>query len=108
MNYIKFKDKQLPIVVNFSALKKFQKQTKTPYNDIETIINDLDLITEMFWFALESGCYIDKITTPISKDEIDDVLNDSFGEFIKIYMEDVVKIFAPANKDEETTEVKKN
>ncbi len=100
MNYIKYnknnKEVLLPIVVNFAALRKFQTQTKVQYNDIEAIIADLDLLENMFWYSLESGAKASGEQLKINREECEDVLNECFGDFIKIFMEDVVKIFTPA------------
>ena len=92
------------------ALKKFQKQTGVAYNDIEKIINDLELLEKMFWFSLESGSAIDGIAVPLKREEAELVLNQSLGDFMKIYMTDVVKIFTPVMEEPqaEAQEVKKN
>ena len=111
MNYIKYNknDKEilLPIVVNFSALRKFQTQTKVAYNDIEAIIADLELLEQMFWYSLESGAKASGEELKISREESEDVLNNGFGDYIKIFMEDVVKIFTPSSTSTTPEETKK-
>lgn len=101
---IQEKELELPVVVNFSALKKFTNKTNVQYMNFEKIIDDLELLEHMFWYSLESGCKEELISNPLERKEAEDVLDKHFADFINIYMLDVVKLLPKASEAGETTE----
>lgn len=96
---IQEKEIELPVIVNFSALKKFTNKTNVPYVEFERIINDLNLIEHLFWYSLEAGCKEEFISNPLKRDEAEDILNKHYSEFLKIYMENVVNLLTPTTED---------
>jgi hypothetical protein len=54
MNYISYKDAELPVIVNYSALKQFQNKTKKSLSEVEEVINDLELFEQLFLLRFAS------------------------------------------------------
>lgn len=112
MNYITYKDQELPVIVNYSALKQFQNKTKKSLDDIEDVINDLELFEQLFYYSLLAGSKLEGEICKITKDMCEDVLSfdDNYSEFIRIFSNDVLKLFKPKQTPDkqEVEEVKKN
>jgi hypothetical protein len=112
MNYISYKDAELPVIVNYSALKQFQNKTKKSLSEVEEVINDLELFEQLFYYALQAGHKMEGRICNITKDMCEDILSfdDNYSQFITIFSNDVLKLFKPkqTTSNEVVEEVKKN
>lgn len=85
----------IPISCNFLALHKFRKATGVEYTEVNKVMDDIDLIKKLFWFAAETGAKILHEDLQIVEDDVDYILDASYSEFIEMYVNSVMKTVTP-------------
>lgn len=83
VNYIEYGGEKLPIRITFTVLKKYQGETKKSIEDLDALSTDLTLIEPLFYYALEAGHKADKKVFEIKREEIDDILDECWQEFLE-------------------------
>lgn len=99
MYYIEHKGKDLPLVIDFYVLKTICSKLKITLKDIESIILDLEAAEQLFHEALKRGFKIEGKVFDLSDSDLEEIVNESFPDFVKIFGECITNVFVPKKKD---------
>jgi len=81
VGYIIYKNNQFPVRISYYALKMFQA---THSKNIEDIGNDMKLYEDLLFFALESGARYTDTNMELTREDMEDVLDHCFFDFMQI------------------------
>jgi hypothetical protein len=90
--YIEYDNKEIPVIIDFAVIKQFQMKHKIKLSNFEEVVNDLQLTEELVKLAIRRGCKLESIEDEYSKNA-EDILSDSYAEFLEIFNESVTKMF---------------
>lgn len=94
VEHITYKKKRLPVKLGYYALKMLQKENGA---SMESIQEDFSLYEPLLYYSLEKGHKIAKKEFTLTKDDMEDVLEECFFEFIGLipnFFPDVEKLMA--------------
>lgn len=107
VKYLEVNKEKLPIRISYSALKKFQEETGKSLMGGEGL---KDIFTGelevLLFYGLQSGFKIEQKVFPFKKDQMEDILDVTLFEFIKLIPEFFPKDDAP-KKPETVSSLKK-
>jgi len=99
MYYISFNEQQLPIQIDFACIKNVCNKLNLKISEIELIVNS-PANTEVLCFeALKRGHKLDSKELLIKESECEDVLSESYADFLKIFNDSVLKMFTGTKKN---------
>lgn len=87
IEYITYDKKKYPVRVSYRALTMFKKETGVSLENLDNPdAGEIDLTAyeTLIYYALESGHRAEKKEFTFKKDEMADVLDDCFFEFVKL------------------------
>lgn len=79
VQYITYKEKQYPIRVSYRALKTLSGQ------GVEKLMSgdfDMGAFEPLLWAALESGHTAEKKTLELKREDVEDILEECFTDFV--------------------------
>lgn len=82
VKYLDYKGDKLPYRVSYKSISKWQEETGKSLSDLEEIDSQLSLIEPLFYWAVVVGCKYDGIELKYKRDELEDVLDDNWMEFM--------------------------
>ncbi|HYG03017.1 MAG TPA: hypothetical protein VD927_11275 [Chryseosolibacter sp.] len=106
MNYIKYKEQELPCTIDFAVIKNVCAKGKLKLSDFESVLNDPTQIEVLFIEALKRGFKLEGKVFDISAEQAEDILAGSFADFLKIVSEDVLNVFLSSEAKKKMLEAK--
>jgi hypothetical protein len=82
LEYLTYKDKQVPVKVGYFALKQLQKSTKG--KGLAAVGSDLSLYEDLLFYALQRGAKDAGIEFTWKQEDMEDIMEDNFTEFVEI------------------------
>jgi hypothetical protein len=100
MHFIKYKDQELPLVIDFAVVKAVCARLNTTLTQFEQSINNPEQAQIIAFEALKRGHKLEGKEFNIKESEVEDILSQPSGlaDFLIVYTEDVLKIFTPSNQ----------
>ena len=98
VTYIKYKNKNVPCVVDYGTLKNFQRETGTKLSDLENTLQDLAQTEVLFKIAVHRGFDLQKKECDYSDEELEIIIGDVYTQFLEIFTNGLFKIFSPDQK----------
>lgn len=83
VEYLKYKDKQVPVRISYYALSEFKKETGSEFDDTSGSI-DLAMFEPILFYSIESGCRATGEKMPFKREDMFDILEECFMEFASI------------------------
>jgi len=77
IEYITYENKQYPVRISFSALKRAKMETG---RDLDQF--DMEYMEPLLYFGLIAGCKADGRTMPFKREDIEYVLDECLAEFV--------------------------
>ena len=100
VGYITYKDKQYPIRISYYVLKRLKEKTG---KELEDSKHDIHLYEQMLYFSLQSGAKYTNTETVFTEEQMEDVLDHCFIEFVNLIPQFFVK-----TKESDKKKVTKN
>ncbi len=98
MHYIESKQQQLPIVIDFAVIKIICAKLNLKISDFEQIVNNPTNTEILFFEALKRGHKLEGKEILVKESECEDILSESYPEFLKIFNDDILKMFTSKKK----------
>lgn len=101
VEHITYKNKRLPVKLGYHALKMLQKEKGATMDQIQ---GDISLYEPLLFYSLEQGHKIAKKEFTLTQDDMPDVLEDAFFEFVALipkFFPDVEKLMEGVGKEKE-------
>ena len=99
VEHIHYKNKKLPVKLGYYALKMLQKDKGV---GMEALESDLSLYEPLLFYSLEQGHRVNKKEFSLTMEDMVDVLDDCFFEFVslipKFFPVDLEKMMATGGK----------
>ncbi|SKC53478.1 hypothetical protein [Ohtaekwangia koreensis] len=101
MHYIKFKEQELPIAIDFAVIKNTSAKLKITLQEFETAINDMEKTEVIAFEALKRGHKLENIPFNIKETDVEDILSEeqNYANFLHIFTQSVLKMFTPSKKN---------
>jgi hypothetical protein len=99
VEHVTYKKKRLPVKLGYYALKMLQKEKGA---SMEQIQEDIALYEPLLFYSLERGHKIQKKELTLTMEDMEDVLEECFFEFIGLipnFFPDVEKLMAGEGKN---------
>jgi len=81
VEFIKYKNKKYPVKLGYYALMMLQKEHGVSMEGIE---GDISLYEPLLFYALQRGAKVTKQEFTLTKDDMVDVLEDCFFQFVSL------------------------
>lgn len=94
MHYLKYKDRELPLIVDFKVIKAVCAKLNLKLSQFEKAIDNPEDSEKVFIEALRRGHQLENIPYNIDDAEIEEILSSCYGTFLRCFTEDVLKMFA--------------
>jgi hypothetical protein len=102
IEYITYKKEKYPVRLSYRVFKGMKKDIgEVDFNKLKSL--DSEVVETMLWHGLQSGAKHDGIELPFKKEDMEDVLDDCFFEFIKL----IPKFFPKAKVGNENPNLEK-
>ena len=83
VKYIKYQGEQYPVKIGYRVLKNLQKEGV----DLSAVKEDLTVYETLLFYALQAGTKIEGEEMPFSRDQMEDLLDEVFEEFVGIVLD---------------------
>src|SRR5579864_8168795 len=93
MYYIDFKGQQLPVIIDFAVIKTVCNKLNLKMSDFEQIVNSPANTEIIFFESLKRGHKLEGKELLFKESDCEDILSESYADFLKIFNECVVKMF---------------
>jgi len=100
MNYIKYKDQELPIAIDFAVIKTICNKLNMKLSDIENLIDSPASTEKLTFEALKRGAKLEGTEFSIKENEVEDILSETYGDFLQVFNKSVVQMFKPSAAEE--------
>jgi len=85
IKYIKYEGKEYPVRVGYYAMRKFKESTGKTMDQITE--QDIEAYEDILFYALEQGHKKTGKTMPFKREDMIDILDECFFEFMEIIPE---------------------
>lgn len=99
MHFLNYKDKSLPLIVDFAVIKNVCSKLGIKLSEIEAVVDNPEQTQTLVFEALKRGHKLEGSELSISEQEVEDILSENYGTFLKIFSECVLKMFTPQASD---------
>lgn len=82
VEYITYKDKKYPVRLSYRVFKGMKDQFKGAAPNLDSL--DPEVLETMLWYGLQSGHKAIDTPMTLTKENMEDVLDECFTEFLKI------------------------
>ena len=96
VQYIKYKNKKLPVKLGYYALKRLQEEHGASMEDMQ---GDISLYEPMLFYSLEKGHQLEKKEFTFKLEDMEGVLEEGFFQFVGLipsFFPDVEKMMEGA------------
>ena len=85
VEYLKFKDKKLPVRISYYALSQYKKETGSDFDEKSVSGGfDLEMFEPIMFFSIESGSRALGEKMPIKRKDMFEVLEECFMDFANL------------------------
>jgi hypothetical protein len=98
MHFIKYKEHEYPIQIDFSVIKAVCSRLGIRLLDFEQVVNDPSQCEVVAYESLKRGHKLDGKEFKLSQEDAEEMLSESFADFLQIFTLCVLKIFTPSDK----------
>ncbi len=85
VKYISYKGKQLPIRISYAVLKAMKEVEKVSITTMKD--DDYSTYEKLLFHALRKGHEVESMEFKFKKEDMEDILDETFFEFVKIIPE---------------------
>ena len=96
MHYIK----EHPFTIDFAVIKVICNKLNLKISEIEKVIDSPDNTLKFAFEAFKRGAKIEGSDFKLTESDVEELLNESYGDFIYAFNADVLKMFSPSKKEE--------
>ena len=90
---------ELPIMVDFATIKTITNKLNIKLSEFEKIVDDLSATEKLVFEALKRGHKLDGKELLIKESEVEDILSESYADFLQIFNKCVLQMFTPTKKN---------
>lgn len=83
VEYINYKKKKYPVRISYYALKMFKKETGKSFEEMDNNM-EMDVYETIIYYSLVSGARADEEELDLTKEDMVDVLDECFMDFVKL------------------------
>jgi len=105
MNYLKYKEKELPIKIDFGTIKNTSAKLNLKLSQFELVLDNLDYTSVLFFESLKRGFKLEGKVFDISEAEAEEILAENYADFLMIVSQEVLKVFTPKSKQQTETTI---
>jgi hypothetical protein len=98
MHYLNFKDQQFPLTIDFNVIKKICSRLQLKLTQFEQAIDNPEQTEVVAFEALKRGHSLENKEFTLKETDIEDILSEAYGQFLKAFTEDVLKMFSVSDK----------
>ena len=98
MHFVKYKDQDLPVQIDFSVIKAVCSRLNIQLSNFEQVVNNPEQFETVVFEALKRGHKLDGKEFKLTAPEVEEILNECFADFLQVFTECVLKIFTPNSK----------
>lgn len=84
VQYITYKEKKLPVRISYLALKKVALEKGMDLGSMDTTSLSPELMEGLLFYGLVSGAKAEGSTLTLTKEDMEDVLDEVFFDFMKM------------------------
>ena len=99
MYFLKYRKASLPIIIDFAVIKNVCAKLNIKLSDFERTIDNPEQTEVICYEGLKRGHRLEQKELTITEQEVEDVLSDNYGMFLKIFSECVLKMFTVPTED---------
>lgn len=94
---IRYKSKEYPLRISYYALKKLGNEKGIKITDMDTDSFAPEMMEALLFYGLESGAKADGKTLDLKREDMEDMLDEVFFEFVGMIPEFFPKVETPKN-----------
>jgi hypothetical protein len=98
MHYINYKESQLPFCVDFKVIKNVCAKLQIKLTQFEQAIDNPEQTEIICFEGLKRGHSIDSKEFNLKETDVEEILSESYGQFLKAFSEDVLRMFTIQDK----------
>ena len=83
VEYIKYQNKEYPVRISYSAIKRIQDTTDKNISDL-LAEGDISLYEKLLYYGMRSGAKADKQEFTFEMGDMEDILDECFLDFVKL------------------------
>jgi hypothetical protein len=101
MQYLKFNNQELPVVIDFSVIKNTSSKLKLSLQEFESAISDMEKTEVIAFEAFRRGHKLENIPFNLKETDVEDILSyeQNYADFLHIFSQSVLKMFTPSKKN---------
>jgi len=98
MHFIQYQKKQLPIKIDFASITRTTNILKIDFHKYESVQRNGDHLLVAFIEALKRGHKLEGIPFELTEEECENILSESFGDFLAIFGEALFNFYLPTEQ----------
>ncbi len=99
MHYIKYKEQDLPVTVDFAVIKTICAKLNLKLSQFEQIVDSPEQTEKLFFEGLKRGHKLEGKEMLIAEKDVEDILSASYADFLQIFNKSVLEMFTPSKKN---------
>lgn len=95
MYFLKYKEQDLPVIVDFAVIKNVCSKLNLKLSDFESTINNPEQTELIAFEGLKRGHKLEGVEFNLTEPDVENILSENYGTFLQIFSECVLKMFTP-------------
>lgn len=80
--YLDYQGKKLPVLIDYSVLKKFQQRSKGTLTELQ---DRMELYEPLVYLALQRGAKIEDEEFTLKLNQMEELLNECYWQFLELF-----------------------